>query len=77
VRGERRCGEGGRSTYEPSFERAGTGECGAVVPEEALARDEVAEGAGEEEEAGEEAEDVEGADAWFGVCLVGCESWWR
>lgn len=54
-----------RGTYEPCFEHARAGDRWPVVPEKTLARDEVAEGGGEEEEAAEDAEDVEEAYSSF------------
>lgn len=49
--------------HQPGFYACGPGDCGAVVPGERGAGYEVGEGGGEEEEAAEDAEDVEKSEA--------------
>ena len=67
-------GKGEEEMYEPGFYPRGARECGAVAPEDGVAGDEVGCDAGEEEEAAEDAEDVEeGEVRWAVVCVcVGC-----
>jgi hypothetical protein len=54
-----------RETNDPGLEACGPSECGAITPENGIGGYEVGESTREEEDAAQQAEDVEGRKAEF------------